>query len=534
MTSYAKKLKMAEMRALMRNNNKLTKKALTEAEDVARLFEWWCRDKGISPMTEGAVRAFLIDEYNPALAEDTSFIHTVIDNLHKGMPAVTRSAENQAEADVDARNLRDDLKGEEIAIDQYMRQIQDAKRPHIKAFLQHILEEEVHHMAELTKQLENLEKPMEEGDLTQAKSAAPVNYKFFKAAAETSDTPVGGKFDPREYTGEQINVPVNVGVGVTGIDSAVIQKIKDQIDLARMDINAIHDLQRGAVNSFLHILPQVKELIDIDDDLAYSVKESEVPGIAKQVAELLHSDMSPNIGGEKSIGQHILPDLEKTEEPRTSDVLLGMSLPDIYREILNSQTGVEFKRVEFKITAHTDDVISFSVFYKDALLALGDLNTDTGTFSLTLDASELTHDVVAKYKEVADYLTAKKLINVTPHPLSLLSDAELNAPGMVDLPWADSIPRGEEHRISSFPLYVQYGRMLNRLSKATGLTEEELESKLAPLYGKGAVAVSTRLVNNPTLFPEVIESKLLEQLTALKNTDISDVAFSDFLKTLGG
>ena len=78
-----------------------------------------------------------------------------------------RKAQNEAESgiqDPDHVNLLRNIELEQDAINIYRGQLEHA-RPHIKKLLEHIIEQEIHHMQEFEKQLQDLEKPLEENDL---------------------------------------------------------------------------------------------------------------------------------------------------------------------------------------------------------------------------------------------------------------------------------------------------------------------------------------------------------------------------------
>ena len=70
--------------------------------------------------------------------------------------------------DHDKVNLERNIALEQEAINIYRGQMEKA-RPHIKKLLEHVISEELEHMHEFEKQLQDLEKPLEESDLEQPK-----------------------------------------------------------------------------------------------------------------------------------------------------------------------------------------------------------------------------------------------------------------------------------------------------------------------------------------------------------------------------
>ena len=73
--------------------------------------------------------------------------------------------------ETDEENLARDIELEQEAIDIYEEHIKLTERPHVKALLEHIREQEKHHATELRKQLANLDKPLPKSETEEKKDA---------------------------------------------------------------------------------------------------------------------------------------------------------------------------------------------------------------------------------------------------------------------------------------------------------------------------------------------------------------------------
>jgi len=415
------------------------------------------------------------------------------------------------------RAMRFVIAAEYEAVQLYTQLAESTANTLAQAVLQDVAKEELVHAGEFLKVLKDISpeeaKLYEEGEEEVADKARgnmpKATASLIKHALEQSAVPGGpGKFDYSKLT------PGEVTETLTESEQDAVSKIKNKIDLTSLDTALLKDILR---NDYISLQPTVYDIILADDELA-EVKESEVSDITKKVVKLLQQDIKSILKDNETFDDTIEERVEK--EP----------LQQFITRVLEPTDALSFD-----LTSGTNDYdVSFDVMYKDDVLALGTINRATNSFSLTLDTLDLTYEKVLKYHEVSQALESRGLKNVTASPLPLLSEKELSSPELTSTPWAKALPREEENRLSNIPLYILFGKMVKRLSKATGLAEDVIEAKLEPAFGKGSVDVSLHMVNNPKLFPEVVEPELTKQFVAYTNATISEADLSDFIQTLGG
>lgn len=326
-----------------------------------------------------------------------------------------------------------------------------------------------------------------------------------KAAEESATKGPGQFFDPKQLAEEE------PAYTKSGMPEEVIQLVKNKIDIKSLDEETVRYILRYNFNA---LRPTVKNILLEDDDFANVYVgldyDKAIDTITRDVGPLIRQELTKN--EESTIGEVLKdPGREKLEaEPLQTFV---------DRVFTASNEGPD--GLMFSVTSGTNpETVSFELTYDGGLLALGIVNRLTDEFSLTLATPDLNYDNVTKYYIAVSLLKDKGLKDITVTPLPMLSKEELEQ---------------KEKRTYNIPLYTQYRQMLRRLSKATGFPEDDLFDLLTSVFGSGSVEISNKMVKNPKLFPEHIETVLLGKLQDLKATKLTSTEVIDsLLADIGG